>query len=114
MLLIYGALVYKISDWDINISVIMAICTYITAPIVTHVFWSSMQLKSTVLLFCLAVFMLWVSVDGVYVVYHFIANNQTFRYENFCASLFIYLFCGTIWSYDKPLRNFVQNLKELT
>jgi hypothetical protein len=61
LLLIAGAICFPTPDWDIPISLIMAVLAYLTAP------WSlRMILERQWKLVPLAVFLTWVTIDGSY------------------------------------------------
>lgn len=113
--LLYGALNYGISDWDVGISLLMGGLTYLCAP------WSV-----RVILHCLryrpgyyplwiggALAVAWFVIDGVYVLYHTIAGNQMLRAENFYASSALYFLAGTIWLYRGSLRDFIEGFRLL-
>jgi hypothetical protein len=93
-LLILGSFYYRAPDWDIPISVIMAIFTYISGP------WSvRVLLERRWRLFPLMLFFIWFSVDGCYAIYWHFKNPvalKLMREANFHASLFLYLICGFI------------------
>lgn len=98
-LLIYGAVAYQLSDWDIGVSIVMALSTYITAP------WAIRQLYERKWRNVpLAVFYGWLSVDGVYVTWHTLAGNVMLRDAQWQTSLLLYLICGMIWLHKGPIR----------
>ena len=102
-MLIYGAVAYNISDWDIGISVIMAGYTYISAPFFCKTVFAAYKGKTTIQNILMATIMFWFTVDGCYVLYHAAMHNETFRLENFYVSSCLYLICGIIWIYDGDL-----------
>lgn len=96
-LLIVGSFHYQFSDWDVGVSIVMALATYLTAP------WSL-----TTLVQCrwrwmpLAVFYAWLSVDGVYWVWHTLSGNEMLREAQWQTSVLLWLMCGVIWfPYDR-------------
>ena len=101
-LLVIGSFVMPAPDWDIPISFIMAICTYLTAPCSVRAIlerrwreWRAMLLAT------------WFSVDGCYAIYwHFVDPGALalMRDVNFPASLSLYGLCGIIWLYRGSLR----------
>lgn len=107
-LLFYGAIAYKISDWDIGISIIMAFYTYISAPFFCKTVFAAVKGSAKIQNVLFAMFMFWFTVDGCYVLYHAAMGNETFRWENFCASSFIYLICGMIWLHEGSLKTIYQ------
>jgi len=113
--LLYGALNYGISDWDVGISLLMGGLTYLCAP------WSV-----RIILHCIRrrprYWPLWIggaiavalfTIDGVYVWYHTTVGNQMLRLENFYASSAMYFLAGTIWLYRGSLRDFIGYFRAL-
>jgi hypothetical protein len=94
--LIYGALNYHISDWDIGVSLLMAGSTFLTAEWSAEVLWQR-RWK----LWPLAALYTWLSVDGVYVFWHTLAGNRMLRAEQWPASLCLYYLCGFIWLFGR-------------
>lgn len=100
-LLIAGSFYYSALDWDIPISLIMAILTYLTAP------WSLRAvLERRWKRLPLALFATWFSVDGCYWIYWHFRNPSALdwmRAANFPASLSLYGICAVIWLYRGSL-----------
>ncbi len=94
-ILIAGAVTNQAPDWDIPVSFIMAILTYLTAP------WSlRVLLEHRWQLIPIALFFTWLTVDGCYAVYWHFRNPvalELMREANFPASLSLYGMCGLIW-----------------
>jgi hypothetical protein len=91
-LLILGSEYYRFCDWDIGISVVMALSTYLTAP------WSvRVILERRWSLIPLALFYGWLSVDGVYWAWHTLAGNEMLRNGQWQTSLCLWLICGFLW-----------------
>jgi len=109
--LIYGALNYNISDWDVGISLIMALLSYITAPWACRVLLGVAQGRFNVVSICGALFSYWFTVDGVYVIYHALMGNETYRWENFLASSCLYALCGMAWLYNGTLADGYRNIR---
>ena len=111
--LLYGALDYGISDWDVGISLIMAGLTYLCAPWSVGTILTAVRHRSRgwYLGIGIALFVAWFVVDGVYVLYHTVMGNQMFRLENFYASSALYLLAGSIWLYRGSLREFLANVR---
>ena len=93
--LIAGALWSGLPDWDISISLIMAIPTYFTAP---------SSLRSIVERrwehWPLTIFWTWLSVDGTYAIYwgwQDPAVLADLRLANAGVSLALYGMCGLVW-----------------
>lgn len=110
-LLIVGAHIEQLPDWDVGISVLMAVLTYLTAPWAVRVFvqrrWKMMPI---------ALMLAWLTIDGIY----FAWNSQRlgplmddFRRANWPASTCLYLLCGMIWLYRGSLKDFAASLQAL-
>ena len=103
--LLYGATHYVIGDWDVGISLIMGVLTYLFAP------WTVFTIANAVLFrapywwlriagaLVPAVF----TVDTVYMLYHTLAGNPIYREANFPASMALYCLCGALWWYRGAL-----------
>jgi len=109
--LIYGALNFNIPDWDVGISLIMALLSYITAPWACRVLLGVAQGRFNVVSICGALFSYWFTVDGVYVIYHALMGNETYRWENFLASSCLYALCGMAWLYNGTLADGYRNIR---
>lgn len=101
-LLIAGSYYTPAPDWDIPISLIMALLAYVTAPWSLHVIverrwrWWPLMLLGT-----------WFTVDGCYWIYWHFKNPvalDMMREANFPASLSLYAMCGLVWYYNGSLR----------
>lgn len=104
-ILIGGALYYKISDWDIGISLIMGTLTYIAAPRALYIVKSRHWRK-----FLIMFFVYWFTVDGSYMLYNAYFDHPIgaeLRRANFFASSLLYLLCGLLWSQQMTLREFL-------
>lgn len=106
-LLIAGAQVYQICDWDIGVSLVMGLLTYIFAPLTVRIFWFR-NWKAVPY----ALLAMWLAVDGCYVAYHTLVGNEMLRGANAACSSFIYLFCGVIWSWNGSLRELLEEVKQ--
>lgn len=98
-MLIYGAVVYRLPDWDIGVSLVMATLTYLSAPWVIGVL-SKVKDISVLKLFTV-VFLIWISVDGCYWAYWSIVNPDALvmREHQYLTSLCLYMMCGMFWHY---------------
>lgn len=109
-LLILGSFYYNAPDWDIPISLIMAVLAYLTAP------WSlRVILERKWRLWPAMLFFTWFTVDGCYAIYwHFQdpAALEMMRDVNFPASLSLYGMCGIVWLYRGSLRQLFSDLQE--
>lgn len=109
-LLISGSFYYEAPDWDIPISLIMAILAYLTAPWSLRVIIERRWRQWPAMLFAT-----WFSVDGCYAIYWYFKNPfalEMMRDANFLASLSLYVMCGIIWLYQGSLRQLYVEIKE--
>jgi len=108
-LMVAGALADLAPDWDVPISFIMPLLTYLTAP------WSMrVVLQRRWRHFPLMLLFTWFTVDGVYSLYwHFKAPDvlALMRYDNFITSLPLYGICGLFWLYQGSLSQFIAEVK---
>ena len=102
-LLIAGSYFQPAPDWDVPISLIMALLAYLTAPWSLRVIverrwrWWPAMLVAT-----------WFTVDGCYWIYWSIKNPvalDLMRSANWPASLSLYAMCGLVWYYRGSLRD---------
>lgn len=111
-LLIAGSIFTPASDWDVGISVVMALFTYLTAPFSLKTIVKSLATLRFGWPFVWAVWW-WVwSVDGCYWVYNTLLHHQMIRYENFLASTGLYFLCGLIWWPECSLRELFRLLRK--
>jgi hypothetical protein len=110
-LLIAGSFYEAAPDWDIPISLIMAILAYLTAP------WSLRVLvERRWRWWPLMLFFTWFTVDGCYALYWHFRNPlalELMREANFPASLSLYGICGVGWLYRGSLRQFLIDLRDV-
>jgi len=110
-LLIVGSFYYQAPDWDIPISLIMAILAYLASP------WSlRVILERRWRLWPAMLFATWFTVDGSYWLYwHFNdpAALELMRDANFPASLSLYGMCGLVWLYRGSLRQLSSGMAAL-
>jgi hypothetical protein len=109
-LLVLGAVHEAAPDWDIPVSLIMALLAYLTAP------WSlRVLLERRWRLLPMALFATWFTVDGCYWVYWHFTNPaalEAMRSANFPASLALYACCGVVWLYRGSLRQLLSDIRE--
>lgn len=108
-LLILGSFYYEAPDWDIPISLIMAILAYLAAP------WSlRVIVERRWRLWPAMLFATWFTVDGSYWLYWHFKNPvalELMREANFLASLTLYGMCGLVWFYRGSLRELVSEIR---
>jgi hypothetical protein len=105
--LIAGAYWFRFSDWDVGISLIMGVLTYLTAP------WSfRVLLTRRYAYWPLAFLFAWFSVDGCYVAYHSWMGNEMLRRENALTSTPLYLFMGGIWMWQGTLAELLTAVRQ--
>lgn len=110
-LLFVGAFYYQAPDWDVPISVIMAVLAYLTAP------WSMrVLLQRRWKLWPAMLFWTWFTVDGSYWLYWHFKNPaalEAMREANFFASLALYGMCGVLWLYQGSLRDLAAAIRRV-
>lgn len=100
-ILIIGSFVAPAPDWDIPVTVIMAICTYLTAPPTMRVLFERKWRLLPV-----AAFATWLSVDGFYALYWYFQDPEVLnvmRSANAPVSLALYGLCGIFCLYRGSL-----------
>lgn len=109
-LLIAGSYYFDSPDWDIPVSVIMALLAYLTAPwclrAIAELKW---KLWPAVLLAA------WFSVDGSYTLYWRFKNPAVLELMHgaiFFASLPAYALCGLVWYYRGSLMQLLAEAKK--
>ncbi|MDD3608123.1 MAG: hypothetical protein PHI49_00045 [Halothiobacillaceae bacterium] len=100
-LLLAGSVYMPAPDWDVGVSFIMAILTYLSAPWLLHVLW-----RRQWRLWPLALLAAWFSIDGAYWMYWSLVDPEALimRSANAYASTFLYLLMGMVWLYPGSLR----------
>ena len=105
-ILLVGARFSGLPDWDVAVSLIMAVPAYLTAPCSLRVFlerrWRQLPY---------ALFWTWFSVDATYTAYWFFTEPAAllFRPANAAASLALYAACGLVWLHRGTLRQLIHN-----
>ena len=110
-LLIAGSFYYQAPDWDIPISLIMALLAYLTAPWSLHVLVERQWRLWPAMLFAT-----WFNVDGCYWIYWHFKNPvalELMREANFPASLSLYAMCGLVWYYRGSLREALAQMRKM-
>ncbi len=109
-LLVAGSYYFPAPDWDIPISFIMALFSYLTAA------WSlRVIVERRWKYFPLMLFFTWFTVDGCYWLYWSYKNPEALammRDVNFLASLILYILCGFVWYYRGSLKQFLRETKD--
>ena len=108
-LLIVGSFVAPAPDWDIPVTVIMAACTYVTAPPTMRVL-----LERTWRLLPVAAVATWLSVDGFYALYWYLKDPEVLdamRSANAPVSLALYGLCGIFCLYRGSLKDFASEVR---
>ena len=114
-LLFYGALNYGISDWDVGVTIIMGVLTYLMAPWSVYIILSAIRHRPKFWyfhIFAALIAGLFV-VDWAYMLYHSLMDNQTLREANFYASTPLYFMAGLFWLYRGSLKELMANLRNL-
>lgn len=103
-LLVAGSFHYRAPDWDVPISLIMALLAYLTAPWSLRVLLERQWQRLPLMLF-----FTWFTVDGCYWLYwrqQDPAALEMMRDVNWPASLSLYGMCGLVWYFNGSLREF--------
>jgi NhaP-type Na+/H+ or K+/H+ antiporter len=106
-LLIVGSFVYKAPDWDIPVSILMAVVAYVTAPWCMRIMVERRWRHWPVMLF-----LTWFGVDGCYAAYWAIVNPvalELMREANAPASLCLFWTVGLLWMYKGSLGELAQD-----
>ncbi len=112
--LLYGALVYDISDWDVGISLIMGGLTYVCAPWSLSILINAARYRPRrwPLHLVAALVPALVAVDWSYWLYHSAMGNRMLRWENFKVSSALYFICGSLWYYRGSLRDLIKEIMQ--
>lgn len=112
-MLLYGAVTFDFSDWDVGVSVLMGGLTYLFAPWSVQVIVACVrgQIRHRILWFTCSLFVAWVAVDGSYVAYNEVTGHTILRAENFAASSALYFLAGVLWSYQGSLAQLVADVR---
>lgn len=107
-LLLVGAFWHGAPDWDVGISLLMALVAYATAPVAIRILryrqWRRLPL---------AAFLIWFGVDGCYAAYWYIVDPWALaqmRSGQWSTSLCLYLLCGVIWIHEGDLRSLLREM----
>lgn len=104
-----GSFLHPAPDWDVGITIVMAICTYVTGPPTMRVL-----LERRWQLLPVAALATWISVDGIYALYWYFVDSEALalmRSANWPASLPLYGLCGLLCLYRGSLRELVGALR---
>lgn len=92
--LFIGAMFLNYPDWDINISLLMALSTYLSAD----KFILAIKQKNYLMIPKYSIYAWW-SIDGIYWLYWSLVNSSVMiREGQWLASLCLYLLCGLVWT----------------
>lgn len=100
--LLAGAAWSGLPDWDISVSIIMAVPAYLTAAPSMRVF-----VERKLKLLPMALFWTWFTVDGTYSIYWYLRDPEVLadlRHANAGVSLALYGMCGLVWYPKASLR----------
>lgn len=112
--LLYGALNFGIGDWDVGVTLLMGVETYVLAPWAVRVIGSALRYRPrrwwlhALLALTVAVFV----VDTSYTLYHTLAGNRMDRRGNFLASFPLFFLAGTCWLYRGSLRELYGDIRQ--
>ena len=105
-LLVVGSIVYQAPDWDIPVSILMALVAYVTAPWCMRI-----MLERRWRLWPVMLFLTWFGVDGCYAAYWSLVNPAalaSMREANAPASLSLFWTVGLLWMYKGSLSTLAQ------
>ena len=111
--LIYGALNYGISDWNLGDSLIMGGLTYVCAPWSVRTIMLSARDRPSYwpLRITLALMVAWAVVDGSYLLYNSLTHHEMYRLANFYASTPLYFLAGFLWLPRASLKELAGQLR---
>jgi hypothetical protein len=107
--LVIGSVVTPAPDWDVPITFIMGLATYLAAPPTARVFFDRRWPLLPVV--ALAT---WLSVDGFYALYWHFRDPQVLslmRSANAPVSLALYLLCGVLCAYRGSLKELATEVR---
>jgi hypothetical protein len=97
--LILGSYIVKLPDWDIGLSIMMALLAYTFSSWSLALLLSSFYLnRNKIISIIFFLFFCWLTVDGSYVIYNEIKGSMYFRLPNALASSLLYFICAGIWT----------------
>lgn len=105
-ILIAGSFYEQLNDWDVGVSLVMGILTYLTAPFVCR---TIIRLDWRMLL--PAAFCAWFSIDGSYWLYNLAIGHNYVREANAIASTPLYFICGLVWMWDGSIKDFICSMR---
>lgn len=113
--LLYGALFYNVQDWDVGVTLLMGILTYLLAPWSVYIIYSAIKYRPKHWYFhIMTALVAWLFVvDWIYMLYHTIMGNQTLREANFYTSTPLYFMAGIVWFYRGSLKDLLNNIRRL-
>jgi len=104
-ILIFGSYYEALPDWDVGISVLMALLTYLSAPYLIYA-----VIRHRVSQIPLGIFMAWISIDGSYCGYNLLVGHTYFREANLLPSIALYLLVGISLQWRGSMRQFIGQL----
>ncbi len=107
-ILCYGSIYEQLGDWDIGVSLLMGILTYLTAPWCIKVFYRRQWALMPLALFCA-----WFTIDGSYVAYNILAGHMYVREANAIASTPLYFMMGFFWLYEGTISECIYSIRTL-
>jgi len=113
--LIYGALYYRFSDWDVGVTIVMGGLTYLTAPWSVQTIADSIRYRKRYWIYQIiaALFVAFFVIHWSYMIYHGLVGNQTMPLWNLYASTPIYFLAGITWLYKGSVSEFMLNLRDV-
>jgi hypothetical protein len=112
-LLLAGAVRYRVSDWDVGITILMGSLTYLCAPWSVRVLVVCLRERPRLAAWwvLLSLGVAWAVIDGAYVAYHTLRGNAMLREWNLGLSSALYFMAGTFWLYRGSLRELLDDVR---
>jgi hypothetical protein len=98
--LMVGAYIEQLPDWDYGLSILMAVLTYLTAPYLIRAIYFRNWTQCAI-----GLVGAWITIDASYVIYSELMGNIYVREANIIASTPLYLIMGIIWSFNGSLQD---------
>ncbi|MBT2116782.1 hypothetical protein KK141_05790 [Dyella sp. LX-66] len=113
VLLTAGARWYRFDDWDIGISLIMGVSTYLLASPSIRLLLSARygDSKSRIAAIVAALLAGYLVADGEYVLYNTLMQHRMARWENFMVSFPTFFLMGFIWLYKGTVLDFLEEIR---
>jgi hypothetical protein len=111
--LFWGAFAFRLSDWDLGISLSMALPTYALSPWAVRLVVRAVRARPRgwPLHVLLGVAVAYVVADLLYWGYNRALGHGMVRFENFIVSFPLFVLAGIVWSYYGSLRDLAREVR---